>query len=436
MVLRSTLQTACALLACLVLVLVAAAPSGADDVPPLDRPGPSLTPPAKDLRASLTCTGDLDGSAVAPVLLVAGTTVNSKENFGWNWMPYLKRLGIPFCASDLPGRLAQNMGDIQARGEYLVHAIRWMHERAGRRIAIMGHSQGGMAMRWALRFWPDTRAMVDDVIGFAATNHGSFVINALCVPNCSAALRQQLDTSRFLRALNSGAETFAGISYTEVYTHTDEFVQPNLDDGGTSSLHTGQGRISNVAVQEICPTGAPEHLLVATTDPAAAALAVDALTHDGPADPSRIDRGVCTVPFMPGVDPVTGPVQFAGAGVRIAAQLTVQGERVDREPPLACYATARGCPGHGDAPAAPAASAAACTRRPRVTVALRGLGFRVRRVTAGGRRLRVVRRRSGRSVVVDLRRVPAGGRVVVRLRGVTATGRERTATRTIRRCAV
>ena len=65
------------------------------------------------------------------------------------------------------------LNDIQVAAEYLVHAIRRMHRLSGRRIAVMGHSQGGMSMRWALRFWPDTRPMVDDVIGFAGSNHGT-----------------------------------------------------------------------------------------------------------------------------------------------------------------------------------------------------------------------------------------------------------------------
>ena len=52
-------------------------------------------------------------------------------------------------------------------------AGRRVHALARRRIAVMGHSQGGMSMRWALRFWPDTRRMVADVIGFSGSNHGT-----------------------------------------------------------------------------------------------------------------------------------------------------------------------------------------------------------------------------------------------------------------------
>jgi len=101
--------------------------------------------------------------------------------------------------------------------------------------------------------------MVDDVIGFAGTNHGTTMAHADCPRGCIPANSQQASDSMFIRALNSGQETFGGISYTEVYSHTDEEVQPNNDSNGTSSLHTGNGRITNVAIQDICPADTTEH---------------------------------------------------------------------------------------------------------------------------------------------------------------------------------
>ena len=186
------------------------------------------------------------------------------------------------------------LGDIQTAGEYLVYGIRTMYHSAHRRIAVMGHSQGGMSMRWALRFWPDTRAMVDDVIGMAGSNHGTTTLPS-CKPGltkCTPAVWQQLADANFVKALNSGAETFAGISYTEIFTHTDEVVQPNSTDATSSSaLHTGAGAITNVSTQDICPLDLDEHLAVGTIDPVTYALAMDALDHAGPAKPSRRQPG-------------------------------------------------------------------------------------------------------------------------------------------------
>lgn len=314
--------------------------AGADGYAPVDRPGPALTVP--DLAKSLRCTADVRNATREPVLLTLTTTVDSDQNFGFDYEPLFRGLGIPYCVSDSPVD-PYNMGDMQLRAQYVTYGIREMYRLAGRRIAVMGHSQGGMIMRWSLRFWPDTRGMVDDVIGMAGTNHGSVVVPALCVPDCAPALWQQRANSAFMTALNSGQETFPGISYTEIYSRTDEFVQPNLDDHGTSSLHGGGGKVTNVAVQDVCPLAVPEHLLIGTMDPVTSALAVDALTHSGPADPSRIERAVCGRLLMPGVDPVTGPLTFATLTAQVAAQLTVAARRVPSEPALACYVTAD-CP--------------------------------------------------------------------------------------------
>jgi len=78
------------------------------------------------------------------VLLVQGTGATAKDNWSWTYEPALNKLSIPWCQIDLPDHAT---GDIQINGEYVVYAIRTMYARAGRRIAIIGHSQGGMVPR-------------------------------------------------------------------------------------------------------------------------------------------------------------------------------------------------------------------------------------------------------------------------------------------------
>ncbi|GAA3836449.1 esterase/lipase family protein [Amycolatopsis tucumanensis] len=310
----------------------AAAPSFA----PVDRPGPELTVPAAELAKSITCTANAAVATEDVVLFVPGTTLTPQQDFGWNWFRALDRLGRPYCAVTLPD---QAMSDAQVSAEYVVNAIRHVHRISGRQVDVVGHSQGGTEPRFALRFWPDLRPMVDDYVGLGATNHGSLVINAMCPPvlGCAPALWQQTLNSAYTRAMNSGQETFPGISYTAVYTRTDEFVQPNLDDSGTTSLRGGGGRITNVAVQDVCPANvAGEHLAVGTYDPTAYAIAMDALTHPGPADPARVPRETCGQLFMPGVDPVRFATDYAALTGVIAEQLALHG-RVPAEPPLKPY---------------------------------------------------------------------------------------------------
>ena len=284
------------------------------------------------------------------MLLSPGTSATPEQNFSWNYERAFTAQHRPFCDVTMPHH---TLGDIQVAGEYLVYAIRTMHAMAGRRVAVLGHSQGGMSMRWALRFWPDTRPMVDDIIGMAPDNHGTSAGGACQegTTSCVPADWQQADTSHFIAALNSRTETFRGISYTNVFTHTDEEVKPS-DSVATASasLRTGAGRITNVATQDLCPADTYEHNLMGTVDPVTYALVMDALTHDGPAVPSRVPTAVCGEVYQPGIDPANPqnylqPVQLAPAIVSIVVPGTnlVGAPETPREPALRCYVFARGC---------------------------------------------------------------------------------------------
>jgi hypothetical protein len=341
------LAIAAALVAAATLAVAAhgsPAGAGAAGYAPLDRPGPALSVPASALSAALHCSGSFRANTLEPVLLDPATGVTPVQNYSWNYERAFTAQHRPWCAVTVP---YHTLGDIQTAGEYIVFAIRSEYALAHRRIAVLGHSQGGMSMRWALRFWPDTRAMVDDVIGMAGSNHGT-TVQTLCLPGktrCPPASWQQGASARFIEALNSGAETFAGISYTEIFTHTDEVVTPNSSDASAiSALHTGGGTISNVSTQSICPLDLDEHLMIGTIDPVAYALVMDALNHTGPARPSRISRAVCQQEYQPGVDPASVQTYLqpllAAPGllaVNIPGINLVGVPEVAAEPPLRSY---------------------------------------------------------------------------------------------------
>jgi triacylglycerol esterase/lipase EstA (alpha/beta hydrolase family) len=330
-------------------VTAGTAAAGSSPYAPLDRPGPRLSVPVQDLRSALHCEGD-PRKGPEPVLLSPGTSATGKQNFSWNYERAFTAQHRAFCDVSPPHH---TLGDIQVAGEYLVYGIRALHAKAGRRVAVLGHSQGGMSMRWALRFWPDTRPMVDDIIGMAPTNHGTSAL-ASCQQgrtSCVPAAWQQSDKALFIQALNSRAETFAGISYTNVFTHTDEEVKPS-DSAATasSSLHTGKGRITNVATQDVCPTDSYEHNLMGTVDPVTYALVMDALDHPGPADPRRVPATVCQQVYQPGIDPANPdnylqPAQLLPAIVSIVVPDVnlVGAPETPQEPPLKCYVFAKPC---------------------------------------------------------------------------------------------
>lgn len=297
-------------------------------------PGPAFSVPDATLDAAVTCQGDLAGSTLTPVLLVPGTTLTPELNFSWNYAKVFTAQGRPWCWVTLPGN---GMLDIQVAGEYVARAIRTTSAKAGRRIDILGFSQGGMVPRWALKFWPDTRTMVDDLVSLDASNHGTQSAQLICLLGCAPSVWQQKAGSKFLAALNSGQETYAGISYTQIYTATDEVVFPNFDPVASSPLRTGDGTIRNVQVQSICPVHLSEHLSMGTTDPVGYALALDAFDNPGTADPARIPASVCLQLVFPGVD-YTTYLQNFGKVLAVAGQQLILGPRVFGEPALAPYA--------------------------------------------------------------------------------------------------
>ena len=236
------------------------------------------------------------------------------NNFSWNWVPALDALGIPWCTVALPGN---GMDDIQVGGEYVVNAIRSMRQRAGRPISIVGHSQGGMIPRWALRFWPDTRPMVDDVIGLAPSNHGTETAQLTCVPDCAPV---GLAAERRL-GVHQGPQLRPGdlrrhLLHPGLHPHRP-VVTPNLDDTGSSSLHGGRRRNH----QRRDPGHLPDRRQRAPRDRhldnVAYALAIDALDNPGPPTPRGSTRSPSAPsPSTPGVDPATA-VAGPGRGGRI-----------------------------------------------------------------------------------------------------------------------
>lgn len=308
---------------------------------PADRPGPPLSVPDADLDAGLRCSATVAPGAPA-VLLVHGTASNPAANFSWNYQRVFDREQRPYCTVALPGNA---LGDIQVAAEHVVHALRTMNQVTGEPVDVIGYSQGGMIGRWALRFWPDTRSIVDDLVGIAPSNHGTVDADVLCLLGCAPAVHQQRPASAFLTALNAGSETFAGIDYTQIYTRlVDEVVVPNFSPDGSSALRSdtaggGDGTIANIAVQDVCALRPSDHLTIGTVDPVAYALAVDAVDTDGTGDPARIDPAVCLALFMPGVDPATVGTDAAGFSTTIVTSLalTPGALLVPREPTLRPY---------------------------------------------------------------------------------------------------
>lgn len=308
---------------------------------------PSLTPPPLEtpveiLEAALKCSESFGPNSGRAVLFVPGATQTVESNFSWNYLPAMDKAGISWCAIDLP---FSNTGELQIASEYITHAIRKMFSTTGTKIAIVGFSQGGVMPRWSLKYFPDTRGMVEDMIGIAAANHGLIETNLLCAPpviGCITSFTQIAVGAKWLDALNIGGETFKGIDYTQIYTRTDDVAVPNFDEAnGVSSLRTGEGNKVNIATQDVCITNVADHFVVGSFDPVSYAIVKDALDHPGTASLDRVAAlapGLCLEPAMPGANPMTFPIDFASKMMSTFAQSVSLQPKSTSEPALKCYA--------------------------------------------------------------------------------------------------
>lgn len=248
---------------------------------------PALETEQAKLDAGLVCT-PFTHPDKAPVLLVHGTFTSGYEQYDWTYLPLLTERGFDVCAVTYPDR---GLGDQQISAEYVVNALRRIYARTGRKVAMIGHSQGASMPRWALRWWPSARNAVEDFVLQAGPNHGTTNAPALPVASLTGippAFYQFKPDSNFTKAVNNGDETPGDISYTSLYTQFDELVQP-ASPVPTAGLDFGKNnpKVTNLLIQDLCPGRFVDHVTIGLTDRVSFELALDAISNPGPANIER-----------------------------------------------------------------------------------------------------------------------------------------------------
>jgi triacylglycerol esterase/lipase EstA (alpha/beta hydrolase family) len=226
-----------------------------------------------------------------PVILVPGTLETMQQN--WSTLaPLLAKKG--YCVYALNYGLSSagpSTGPIQDSAMELKTFVDNVLELTGaKKVSIVGHSQGGMMPRYYIKYLGGADK-VDDLIGLSPSNHGTIGVIGLeptmIIPhllNCTACDQQQIG-SDFLKNLNEGDETPGNVSYTVVTTRYDEIVVPY-----TSAFLDGPSQqVTNITLQDYAPLDTAGHIGIAY-DPNAYQFVLDALAHDGPADPDRATR--------------------------------------------------------------------------------------------------------------------------------------------------
>lgn len=302
----------------LALLIVAAPTSSA-------APGPTLQTPARQLAGALTCPSEFTHPDKEVVLLVHGTAVTAEEHWGWNYAKHLPETGRDVCSVHLPDRA---LGDIQVSAEYVVAAVRTLAKAHGP-VDVIGHSQGALIPRWAMRWWPDVARSIDDAILLAGPHHGTSSTDGMCsAGSCPPAAWQMMSSSAFIEAVNRDGDLVDGPDVSSLYSLTDELVQP----ASTAELDGA----ANVLLQDLCP-GRPVHHAGLNSDPVVWELVLPALDRPGGVDVADHDPATCLQPWYEGMtaaDAVGGNVLLYGNGFVALSEH----EQVDEEPPLRPYA--------------------------------------------------------------------------------------------------
>jgi hypothetical protein len=315
---------------------------------------PPLSVETAKLDAALKCT-PFEHPERNPVLLVHGTITTGFEQWELTYIPLLVARGFDVCAVTYPDR---GSIDQQISAEYVAHALRSIAAQTGRQVDMIGHSQGASMPRWALKFWPTAREVVDDFVLLAGPNHGTSVslpfaiaAEALDVLGLAEfpvgllpeAFYQFAPGSQFTAAVNRGDETPGDIDYTSLYTLFDELVQP-VFPVPTAALDFGQDnpRVTNLLLQDLCPGRFVDHFTIGLTDRLTFELALDAIDNPGPANIERAGGAteLCgLLPIIP--DQIIAP-QAALNLISVLRQELENGlpapNLANAEPPLRDYA--------------------------------------------------------------------------------------------------
>jgi triacylglycerol lipase len=244
-----------------------------------------------------------------PLILLHGTF--GDMTFNWiNGSPLFKSQGFCVFALDYGNR---GLGPIDASADRIAEFTRRVLDATGAaRVSYVGHSQGGMIGRYVLRF-KGLAERVDDVVGFASSNHGTTTPLAPLVAGLCPACGEQVAGSELMQRLNAGDETPPPASYTTVSTVFDEVVTP----WESQALAGSPSEVTNVVLQERCPGNLSEHILIGIPgDRVALQWALNALERPGPANPRfRPDCSGQTLGFDP--DPIPAATG-AGPGLRLS----------------------------------------------------------------------------------------------------------------------
>ena len=298
------------------------------------------------LRQSIFIPAGFTYGRKPPTILVPGTGNTGFETFSGNYIPLLTDVSYADPVwLNIPNQLLQ---DAQVNAEHVAYAINYISGiSGGSNVSVIAWSQGGLNAQWAFKYWPSTRSVVSDFIAFSPDFHGTEIIYVLCpyfpeLP-CDPSAIQQEYNSAFINQLRQNGGDSAFVPTTTIFSSFDEIVQPQTGTGASAWMNDDQNvGVTNNELQVVCnaqPAGGIYDHVGTLVNALGYALAVDALTHDGPGDPSRLDLdSVCQQITTPGLS-LAQIVNTESALVLAALFLLSYVSKQFDEPALMSYAT-------------------------------------------------------------------------------------------------
>ncbi|KAL2812450.1 hypothetical protein BDW59DRAFT_167815 [Aspergillus cavernicola] len=277
-----------------------------------------------------------------PVIMIPGTAVPAGTTYANG---FGRLLGDTDYADpvwvNIPGN---SLGDVQVNSEYIAYAINYIAGVSrGKKVGLVSWSQGGINAQWAFKFWPSTINVVTDHIALAPDFKGSVLAPLICSPLtmsfCTPAIKQQDSTSNLIAALRSNGGDSAFVPTTTFYSSSDEIVQPQTGVNASAYLLDARNvGVTNNQVQVVCEN--PNAIVLhegAIYNALAWGLIQDALTHDGPGQPSRLDTTtLCNEDAAPGMDALASEAAIGSSAV--GNILAAPGTTLE-EVPIASYAS-------------------------------------------------------------------------------------------------
>ncbi|GAD93731.1 lipase, putative [Paecilomyces variotii No. 5] len=278
-----------------------------------------------------------------PIILVPGTAVPAGTTYHFSFSKVDEAADVDPVWVNIP---SASLGDAQVNSEYVAYAINYISGVSSSNVAVLSWSQGGLDTQWALKYWPSTRDAVDDFIAVSPDFHGTIEQAFLCpgFPSypCTPSIWQQGLDSNFIKTIRDDDGDSAYVPTITLYSTYDEVVQPMSGPSASALLSDTRGvGVTNNHVQIICPNqpagGVYTHEGM-LYNPLTWALAVDAINHDGPGDPSRLNlEDICSqsIPPQLQLDDVFGT---EGLLLVAVAEILGYGNRATSEPAIAAYA--------------------------------------------------------------------------------------------------